>query len=481
MNYKEAITKKYNLSDKINDYLSIKNDCLYLEDIPIIDLVKKYGDPLEIAYTDLITKRIKYLKECFNNSIKKYNYNNNFIYAYATKANYYSEVISTAKKSINTLELTSSYDTDIIEFMFNEGTINKKTLIICNGFKYDRYLQRIKELKAKGLNIIPIIENVEELKAFIDLNQKIEIGLRLTIDNKTLSMVESENRLSSKIDSRFGLSEKEILDSLGLIKNSKNIKLKILHFHLGGTIKNSKNYSNLIEKILKIYKKIKIKIDSLDIFNIGGGLPTQYSLDFNFDYQDFSDKIIKTILIFCKKNNIKPPAIIGEYGRYTVSDHSVFIFKVILKKKSASDKQCWYLLNGSLMNLLPDSWALGQDFVVLPINGWGRKAIKAKLGGITCDPDDTYYKEARKNWLYMPDLNEKEDLYIAFFGVGSYQEMISGVGGVHHCLLPEGNELIIYKDKGNIKFDKISKLQPVNKVLRILDYHSRHNINRYIK
>ena len=131
------------------------------------------------------------------------------------------------------------------------------------------------------------------------------------------------------------------------------------------------------------------------------------------------------------------------------------------------------------MNFLPDAWALGQNFVILPLNGWEREAVKVRLGGITCDPDDTYYKHDKENFIYLPKMQEDEDLFIGIFGTGAYQEMISGVGGVHHCLLPEGNELIIYKKNGKLQFDEITLMQTPEKVLKILDYHGMHDLERY--
>jgi len=68
--------------------------------------------------------------------------------------------------------------------------------------------------------------------------------------------------------------------------------------------------------------------------------------------------------------------------------------------------------------------------------------------------------------------NLSEELYIAIFSIGSYQEIISGVGGIHHFMLPEGNELIIYKDKeGKLNYYKVNNKQITKEILEILDYN----------
>ena len=116
----------------------------------------------------------------------------------------------------------------------------------------------------------------------------------------------------------------------------------------------------------------------------------------------------------------------------------------------------------------------------MPLNGWNREYCNVKLGGITCDPDDTYYKNSKNNILHLPVMDDKNDLYIGVFGVGAYQEIISGVGGVHHCLLPEGNELIIHKKNSKTFFHKITNKQTPKEVLDILSYHYTHKLDRYI-
>ena len=479
MNLSNYLKTKYHFKGAINDYLSVSGDRLFYEQEDLTALAQKYGLPLEVAYLELIKKRINDLKLNFASSIKKFNYRGKFNYAYATKANYYSEVVSTALSQINFIETTSSYDLDIIETLEKNKVFDKKKhTIICNGFKFGRYFEKIIELKTKGFKIIPILENTDELAEILDQKLEFEIGLRLKISD--MVKVGTNNRLSSKLDSRFGLDLEELDEATDQIIKSKNISLKIIHFHLGGTVSRSIEFARLIGKISKIYFNLKKKISTLDTMDIGGGLPVQYNLDFEFDYQNFSDLIIKQVKKQAKLARMPEPDLIGEYGRYSVNDHRVFIFEVIADKKSSEKGVSWYLVNGSLMNCLPDSWALGQDFMVLPLNGWDRPIKKVKLGGITCDPDDTYYKQSRRNYLYLPEFDEKNKLYIGFFGIGAYQEMISGVGGVHHCLLPEGNELIIYKQNGELKRDLITKLQTSEKVLKILDYDRDHNLTRYL-
>ena len=485
--YKNFIKEQYGIVSRVNDYLKVKDNFLYYKDINLMSLLKKYGCPLEVAYTESIKERVKGLKKVFQSARKKYKYPSDFLYAYATKANYFSEVEITAASVTDVLETTSSYDLDIIETLFKRNLIPNTSFVVCNGFKQQRYVDKITDVKKLGLNVIPILENVSEFVSILDTNIEFDVGIRLNLSEMLLEYMESnpKEELFIEIETRFGLEFGEVLKLAREMRNKHpHLKLKLIHFHFGHTLTSTKEVNFFLwflEKVLEYYCILKRANSDLDTLDIGGGLPAQYSLDFDFNYQEFADKVISTALEVCKRNNTLPPNILGEYGRYTVNDHGFFCFDVVLKKPTEERDVFWYLINGSLMTFLPDAWALGQEFLILPLNGWDKEVCKVRLGGITCDPDDTYYKQSQGNLLHLPYMSDKEDLHIGIFGTGAYQEMIAGVGGVHHCLLPEGNELIIYRDSksGKLKYDKITPLQSPQKILRTLDYH--HDwLDRYL-
>jgi arginine decarboxylase len=72
--------------------------------------------------------------------------------------------------------------------------------------------------------------------------------------------------------------------------------------------------------------------------------------------------------------------------------------------------------------------------------------------------------------LYLPI--ETRDLYIGFFSIGAYQEMLGGSGGAKHCVIPEASELIVDRDEhGAYTFD-IWPGQDPGRVLDALGYRS---------
>jgi arginine decarboxylase len=191
------------------------------------------------------------------------------------------------------------------------------------------------------------------------------------------------------------------------------------------------------------------------------------TLDFDFDYAEFWRLLLTKATEICASYHVDVPDIMGEFGRYTTSEHGAHLFKTITVKDNSAEYP-WYIINGSIMSSFPDSWALSEHFIVLPLNHLDQPFQRVRLGGITCDSDDVYPPKKSETPLYLPI--ETDDLYLGFFSVGAYQEMLGGVGGSKHCVLPEANELLIDTDAdGNYQFELLNG-QTTAAVLKNLGY-----------
>ena len=323
-----------------------------------------------------------------------------------------------------------------------------------------------------GIHVVPIIENEREFELLSKLTTcKFDVGLRYNSDFES-RLIKHNFYKKDEFDNRFGFNSDNIKIMAEKISKQKCMTLKILHFHFGGTISNISNYISGYANILELYCDLKKKYNTLEFFDFGGGMPIKYSLTYNFDYKDLITKIIATTKQICFKNNILEPNLIGEHGRFTTADHSFYIYKIDFAKES--NNGYWYIINGSLMNMTPDVWGIQQDFTILPINLYENKCIPVSLGGETCDPDDRYFLNEKNVKMFMPEIKKGQTLYIGIFGIGAYQEIISGIGGIHHCLIPEGNELVINSKNGKLNYYKVGDATSNEKAIKVLDYNKKY-------
>lgn len=476
----ESLRKTFNKSIlKNHEYLSIRDNVLYYKDINLLELVEKYKAPLEVAYTPMIEEKIKYLKDLFASKIAKHKYPASYYYAYATKANYYSEVVLTALNHVDMLETSSAYDIDIIYKLAKDGYIKPGYTIICNGFKNEKYVTTLSELLSMGLHIIPIIENEKEYDLISSIkDHHIDVGLRYNSDFES-RLIKNNFSSDEEFDNRFGFDRDMCFRMAAKISSRPNLSLKVLHFHFGGSITDIDNYIKGYSNIMQVYCDLKKQYSTLEYFDFGGGFPIKYSLTYSFDYDKLVDKMIKATMTVCKDNKIPCPNLIGEHGRFTTGDHSFYIYKIDFTK--ATGNKMWYIINGSLMNMAPDIWGIQQDFTILPVNLYNNTCIPVCLGGETCDPDDRYFLNDNNVKLFMPTIKEGETLYIAIFSIGAYQEIISGIGGLHHCLIPEGNELVIYEKNGKKHYITPNEVTDSSKVYNLLDYDNEDYMKHFYK
>ncbi|MGK0391704.1 MAG: arginine decarboxylase [Maribacter sp.] len=446
---------------------SLEDTNLIFNGIDLSEIIKTYGTPLRFTYLPSISSQINKAKELFNTAFLINNYTGKYHYCYCTKSSHFKFILDEVIKNNIHLETSSAFDMDIINQLISNGKINKKNKIICNGFKSKVYIDKIIQLiNNKDIIIVPVLDNLDELDYYLKeiKKDKFDIGLRVATD---------EEPNFQFYTSRLGISHSKVISFYKeKIQNNEQVQLRMLHFFVDTGIKDSIYYWNEFKKCMKLYGELKNICPTLKAINIGGGLPIQNSLGFDYDYQYMINEIVSNIKSSCEQDGIPMPDIYTEFGTFTVGASGAHIFSV-LGQKSQNDAELWYMIDNSLMNTLPDTWGIDKRFVILPINKWKHEYARVNVGGMTCDNSDYYNSEAHINQLYLPKYEQHKEapLYIGFFNTGAYQENISGYGGIKHCLIPSPKHILIDKDEnGNIKHWLHQKEQTSEDMLRILGY-----------
>ncbi|MGH8176294.1 MAG: biosynthetic arginine decarboxylase [Steroidobacter sp.] len=131
-----------------------------------------------------------------------------------------------------------------------------------------------------------------------------------------------------------------------------------------------------------------------------------------------------------------------------------------------------YFCNFSVFQSLPDSWAIGQLFPIMPIHRLGEKPTRnAVLADITCDSDgkiDRFVSQRDvKRTLELHDLRPNEEYYMAAFLVGAYQETL---GDLHNLFGDTHVVHIRLHDEGGWWIEEIVKGDTAGKVLSYMQY-----------
>lgn len=397
----------------------------------IHDIVKKYGTPTEIFFPTIMENRVRDLIETFNAYIKIIGYKGKYAYHYPMKVNQNKEFVLSAVAEGAHLEVASANELFLVKRMLEQNKFTNQLRIMCNGPKSTKYMDLIEELRGKGLTVIPIIEDPVELERMKKF--KGEVGIRVDLHVKVDSHWD-------KHFNRFGFTEEELLD-LGKIPN-----LTVLHYHISSQVEYIDGFTKPLKRALELFAKLKIKNPGLDTLDIGGGAGIPYNKNKKlYAPKALIQKIVKTAKETCDKTGIKHPNIITEWGRYVTAPAQITIYKVVAEKNvSNKQKTKWYIVDGSFMNDLTDTWALRQKWHIVPVNNMRTKKMERTwLAGSSCDSDDKY--TAGGGYIPLPRLDEDETLFVAFFDTGAYQDSLAS----HHCLL--SSPLKLMATNGEIK------------------------------
>jgi arginine decarboxylase len=451
---------------------TLEGEYLRFHDIPLNQLVAKYGSPLKFTYLPKISENINRAKNWFSNAIKKNSYQGKYYYCYCTKSSHFHHVLNEALKNDIHIETSSAFDINIVEELKKSGKIKNDNYVICNGFKRDQYIQNIARLINQGhYNCIPIIDNLEEIDLLTSaIERSFKVGIRIASE---------EEPKFEFYTSRLGIGYKDILSFYkSQIKTNEQVELKMLHFFINTGIRDNAYYWNELAKCLSVYVKLKKICPSLDSLNIGGGFPIKNSLAFKYEYQYMIDEILNQINITCAEAEVPPPNIFTEFGSFTVGESGGAIYEILYQKQQ-NDREKWNMIDSSFITTLPDTWAINKRFIMLPINRWNDEYERVLLGGLTCDSDDYYNSEQNMNAIYLPKFKSNKPLYIGFFNIGAYQESIGGYGGLQHCLIPQPKHILIDKNlAGNLTYEVFSSEQRVEDVLNILGYQDNCSVKK---
>lgn len=129
-------------------------------------------------------------------------------------------------------------------------------------------------------------------------------------------------------------------------------------------------------------------------------------------------------------------------------------------------------LNFSLFQSVPDVWGIDQVFPVMPVHGLDRPlSRRGKIQDITCDSDgciDHYVDSgALSPSLPMPAYDKDEEISVAIFMVGAYQEIL---GDMHNLFGDTDSVVVRFGDNGEVEMQNAMKGDTVDNILKYVNF-----------
>jgi arginine decarboxylase len=139
-----------------------------------------------------------------------------------------------------------------------------------------------------------------------------------------------------------------------------------------------------------------------------------------------------------------------------------------------------YFVNFSVFQSLPDSWAIGQLFPILPLHRHNEQPMRrGVIADITCDSDGKIdrFIDLRdvKRTLELHALRPSEPYYLGFFLIGAYQEIL---GDMHNLF---GDPNIVHVDldeQGRPRLTHVVRGDRTQEVLSYVEYFEQDILAR---
>ena len=174
--YRDLISQTFDFPQR--DFKEEKGN-LFWNDLPLTDIIAQYGTPLRLTYLPKISQQIQKARRLFNSSMANNNYRGDYHYCYCTKSSHFQFVVEEALKNKVHIETSSAFDFEILKKMEEKKKVKKDGYVICNGFKPQRYIDRILEAFNSGYNIIPVLDHMEELEKYVNPTSPMTIGISI--------------------------------------------------------------------------------------------------------------------------------------------------------------------------------------------------------------------------------------------------------------------------------------------------------------
>lgn len=294
--------------------------------------------PLLLRFPDILDNRIEKTANCFKRAAEEYEYKAQNFIIYPIKVNQMQpvveEIISHGRKFNLGLEAGSKPELHAVIAV----QCQSDSLIICNGYKDQSYIELALLAQKMGKRIFIVVEKLNELDIIARAAKKLNVKPNLGIRIKLASSGSGKWAESGGDASKFGLTSSELLDALRiLVEKGLHDSLRLIHFHIGSQITKIRRIQTALREAAQFYINLHKMGYNVDFVDCGGGLGVDYDgtrsanseSSVNYSIQEYVNDCVYTFVDAANKNDIAHPNIITESGRSLTAHHSVLVIDVL--------------------------------------------------------------------------------------------------------------------------------------------------------
>ena len=389
--------------------IDTKDNQLYVEDIPVIQITKEYGSPAFIYSSKAINDNF----QSYQNEIREGD-----LICYAVKAN----------SNLHILKLLSDLGSGFDVVSGNElkrcllAGADKNKIVFSGVAKTEEEITLAIENDILSINIESYGEFERILEVSKELNKKVNCALRV---NPDIAIGSHKYIQTGSKTSKFGLDKESVLKISSQCEIDGPIKLSSVASHIGSQISDENLILESVDYLIEIADELAKNGHNIEYLDIGGGLGIQYR-----DEEEGSPKILlEKVKELLSERDFK---IILEPGRSVIGTAGILVSKVEYIKEAGEKK--FAIIDAGMNDLIRPSLYEAWHKVV-EVDHQNTDLDLYDLAGPVCETGDVLAKD--RNLKIMPGD------HVAFMDVGAYGSVMTS--NYNSRLRPI--ELLVTKDK----------------------------------
>jgi arginine decarboxylase len=293
--------------------------------------------PLLIRFDDILEDRLERLHGAFERAIAQYGYGGRYQGVFPVKCNQQRHVVEqlveSGKRWHFGLEAGSKAELLIALSLVDDP----QALLICNGYKDQRYIETAILARRLGRQPVVVIEQADEVGRIIAASRA--LGAAPLIGIRAKLATRSTGRWGSSVGekAKFGLSVPDLLATVEALREAELLgELRLLHFHIGSQINDIAVLKDALQEAGQIYAELTRLGAPMGFLDVGGGLGIDYdgsrtatAASKNYSLQNYANDVVATVRECCEGAGIAVPTLVSESGRAIASHFSVLVFDVL--------------------------------------------------------------------------------------------------------------------------------------------------------
>ena len=294
--------------------------------------------PVLIRFSDILRTTLGRLREAFRKAIAENEYAGSYTGLYPVKVNQQHHVVDEVRRAGEELGFgleVGSKPELLAVLALTADTPGQ--LIVCNGFKDARYIEATTLAAKLGRRIVPVIENMEELRLVVGFAERYGVRPMIGVRVKLSSAGSGRWSESGGSRSKFGLFVSELLDAAELLDEHGMLDcLRLVHCHVGSQVQDIRTIKDTVSELAQVYVRLKEMGATLGYLDVGGGVGVDYTgaqanrnSSMNYTAEEYASDVVYRIGSVCNAAGVEHPTILTECGRAMVAYASVLVVDVL--------------------------------------------------------------------------------------------------------------------------------------------------------